>query len=302
MMYGLMRDRRPHHARQVDARGGLGPRGGRDARHQRRPVDRLTFFIGSAMAGVAGVMSGLAFNQISATIGFLAGLKAFTAAVVGGIGSIPGAMIGGLVHRAVRGVRLQLHLHQVLRPDRVRDPDRDDARAPDGHLRPAGAAEGLTGRAMPIGVDEWVAQHRTRPRRRAPAGDRWLYARRGACGLVAAAGASCRAAGLLFALLRLNSNISAGRHQLPALRDPRRRPQHRRRLGRPARPRLHRVLRLRRLRLRLLLLHGAGHRWLGRRPPVRPGVDPDRDGRRRSAGRGHRPGRRCGCRATTWRS
>ena len=62
-------------------------------------VDRVisyTFFIGSAMAGVAGVMSGLAFNEISATIGFLAGLKAFTAAVVGGIGSIPGAMIGGL--------------------------------------------------------------------------------------------------------------------------------------------------------------------------------------------------------------
>jgi branched-chain amino acid transport system permease protein len=62
-------------------------------------VDRVisyTFFIGSAMAGVAGVMSGLAFNQISATVGFLAGLKAFTAAVVGGIGSIPGAMIGGL--------------------------------------------------------------------------------------------------------------------------------------------------------------------------------------------------------------
>ncbi len=56
----------------------------------------LTFFIGSAMAGVAGVMSGLAFNQISSTIGFLAGLKAFTAAVVGGIGSLPGAMIGGI--------------------------------------------------------------------------------------------------------------------------------------------------------------------------------------------------------------
>jgi branched-chain amino acid transport system permease protein len=56
----------------------------------------LTFFIGSALAGAAGVMSGLAFNQISNTIGFLAGLKAFTAAVVGGIGSIAGAMIGGL--------------------------------------------------------------------------------------------------------------------------------------------------------------------------------------------------------------
>ena len=62
-------------------------------------VDRtiaFTFFIGSAMAGVAGVRSGLAFNQVSNTIGFLAGLKAFTAAVVGSIGSIPGAMIGGV--------------------------------------------------------------------------------------------------------------------------------------------------------------------------------------------------------------
>jgi len=56
----------------------------------------MTFFIGSAMAGIAGVMYGLAFNEISNIIGFLAGLKAFTAAVVGGIGSIPGAMIGGI--------------------------------------------------------------------------------------------------------------------------------------------------------------------------------------------------------------
>jgi len=56
----------------------------------------LTFFVGSAMAGVAGVMSGLANEPISNYIGFLAGLKAFTAAVVGGIGSIPGSMVGGL--------------------------------------------------------------------------------------------------------------------------------------------------------------------------------------------------------------
>jgi branched-chain amino acid transport system permease protein len=42
-------------------------------------------------------MGGLLFNQVTATIGFIAGLKAFTAAVVGGIGSIPGAMLGGLL-------------------------------------------------------------------------------------------------------------------------------------------------------------------------------------------------------------
>ncbi len=57
----------------------------------------LTFFIGSVLAGFAGVMSGLQGVSISNTIGFLAGLKAFTAAVVGGIGSIPGAMVGGIL-------------------------------------------------------------------------------------------------------------------------------------------------------------------------------------------------------------
>jgi branched-chain amino acid transport system permease protein len=56
-----------------------------------------TFFLGSALAGVAGVMAGLVFNQVYNLIGFTAGLKAFTAAVVGGIGSIPGAMLGGLL-------------------------------------------------------------------------------------------------------------------------------------------------------------------------------------------------------------
>jgi branched-chain amino acid transport system permease protein len=57
----------------------------------------ITFFLGSALAGVAGVMAGLLFNQVTNTIGFIAGLKAFTAAVVGGIGSLTGAMLGGLL-------------------------------------------------------------------------------------------------------------------------------------------------------------------------------------------------------------
>lgn len=57
----------------------------------------LTFFIGSALAGAAGVMAGVYYGSIHFFMGFVIGLKAFTAAVIGGIGSIPGAMVGGLV-------------------------------------------------------------------------------------------------------------------------------------------------------------------------------------------------------------
>lgn len=64
------------------------------------PVHRIigiTFFIGSALAAAAGMMAGLYYGQINFMMGFIVGLKAFTAAVIGGIGSIPGAMLGGLV-------------------------------------------------------------------------------------------------------------------------------------------------------------------------------------------------------------
>jgi len=63
-------------------------------------VDRtisLTFVVGAALAAVAGVMFVLYYGVIDFYIGFLAGVKAFTAAVLGGIGSLPGAMLGGLL-------------------------------------------------------------------------------------------------------------------------------------------------------------------------------------------------------------
>lgn len=60
-------------------------------------VIALTFVIGAAMAAVAGVLLGQFYGVINPFIGFTAGMKAFTAAVLGGIGSIPGAMIGGLI-------------------------------------------------------------------------------------------------------------------------------------------------------------------------------------------------------------
>ncbi|HXR68931.1 MAG TPA: branched-chain amino acid ABC transporter permease [Dermatophilaceae bacterium] len=56
-----------------------------------------TFFIGSALAGAAGVMAGAYYGKVDFLMGFIIGLKAFTAAVIGGIGNIKGAMLGGLV-------------------------------------------------------------------------------------------------------------------------------------------------------------------------------------------------------------
>ena len=57
----------------------------------------LTFFIGSSLAAAAGVMAGVYYGSLHFSMGFVIGLKAFTAAVIGGIGSIPGAMLGGLL-------------------------------------------------------------------------------------------------------------------------------------------------------------------------------------------------------------
>jgi branched-chain amino acid transport system permease protein len=64
------------------------------------PVDRiiqLTFVLGSALAGAAGILVGLSNPKIDPLMGLMPGLKAFVAAVLGGIGSIPGAMLGGLL-------------------------------------------------------------------------------------------------------------------------------------------------------------------------------------------------------------
>ena len=64
------------------------------------PTDRIismTFIIGSVLAGVAGILFGLSYPKIDPLMGIMPGLKAFVVAVLGGIGNVPGAVVGGLV-------------------------------------------------------------------------------------------------------------------------------------------------------------------------------------------------------------
>ncbi len=70
------------------------------------PVHRIiaiTFALGSSLAAVGGILFGLYYNTVTFHDGYLTGLKAFTAAVLGGIGNIPGAMVGGLVLGVLEG-------------------------------------------------------------------------------------------------------------------------------------------------------------------------------------------------------
>jgi branched-chain amino acid transport system permease protein len=66
----------------------------------------MTFFLGSALAGAAGVLVGLYYTQIDFLMGYSAGLKAFAAAVLGGIGNIRGAMLGGLLLGIIESVSI----------------------------------------------------------------------------------------------------------------------------------------------------------------------------------------------------
>jgi branched-chain amino acid transport system permease protein len=89
-------------------------------------VDRsivTTFALGAAMAGAAGVLFGLMFRQVFYFTGFIPGIKAFTAAVLGGIGNIPGAMLGGLFLGQVESLGPQLFFTGlgVPNPNQLRD-------------------------------------------------------------------------------------------------------------------------------------------------------------------------------------
>ena len=109
-------------------------------------IDRtisLTFVTGAALAAVAGIMYLLYYGVVDFFIGFVAGVKAFTAAVLGGIGSLPGAMLGGLADRPDRDHVVGLLLDRIQGRRGVLDPDRGADLPADRHPGPAGSGEGV---------------------------------------------------------------------------------------------------------------------------------------------------------------
>lgn len=83
----------------------------------------LTFAIGSGLAAVAGVLFCSAYPTLTPYTGAMPGIKAFTAAVFGGIGSIPGALIGGILLGVIEILGRAYDLVPVIRCNRVCSPD-----------------------------------------------------------------------------------------------------------------------------------------------------------------------------------
>ena len=114
----------------------------------------LTFLLGGVLAGAAGVVWGLRFGYVRQDLGFNAGLKAFTAAVLGGIGNITGAVLGGFVIGFIENFASSLGLSRWSEFLGVHGPDvRPDLPA-DGHPRPAAGRPGMTRRCRDPARDD----------------------------------------------------------------------------------------------------------------------------------------------------
>ena len=110
------------------------------------PVDRViavTFMLGSALAAGAGILYAIKDTAIEPLMGLYVGLKAFVAAVIGGIGNVPGAVVGALAAGPGGGVRRRLHREQLARRGGLRLPDHRAARPAGRAVRPGRGGEGV---------------------------------------------------------------------------------------------------------------------------------------------------------------
>ena len=112
----------------------------------------ITFGIGSALAAVAGVLVGIYYNSIDPLMGIMPGLKAFVAAVLGGIGILPGAVVGGLILGVVEAL-VSGFISSTFR-DAAAFADPRAARAPGRHLRQEYERKGLRRGAYEILTQE----------------------------------------------------------------------------------------------------------------------------------------------------
>ena len=97
-------------------------------------VISFTFALGSALAAAAGILWAINYPAIDPLMGVLPGLKAFVAAVLGGIGNLPGAALGGVIIGVTETLVVRLHFLDLPRRHRVRRFDFDSARGPSGLL------------------------------------------------------------------------------------------------------------------------------------------------------------------------
>ena len=117
-------------------------------------VIAFTFALGSALAAVGGVMVALAIPRIDPLMGLMTGLKAFVAAVLGGIGNIPGAMIGGVLIGLLETWPQRHRLLHLPRRRGVRGAHSDPALPAGRHPGRGNGREGLGARPSHAGDDE----------------------------------------------------------------------------------------------------------------------------------------------------
>ena len=128
----------------------------------------ITFLIGGALAGAAGVVQLLYNNYTVYTLGFRFGLNSFTAAVLGGIGNLQGAVLGALVIGEINALSDSLPVAELDPGDRVRRPDRDPRLQADRPPRPAAGGPGMSARdrhRSASGLGGWLGYLGARSRR-----------------------------------------------------------------------------------------------------------------------------------------